>query len=167
MTSTAYLEMEITAHSAIAVAGRMQLARETAGFVAGVCATVAYVPFQVFRIWRKMRFLAELIEGKRPLTLPTKQLSETDLQHALTSLGELHTTVHNATSLLRSTGLPRFACGPMLGAIERDNQILGDFIEDAEMCLSKEFRESLQGAIAELKPPTGVDWKTSLESMRN
>jgi hypothetical protein len=159
--------MEVQAHSAIAVAGRIQLAVETVGVVAGLCAGLAYIPFQAFRIWRKMRALASIIESEYEHDPAAPKPADADVQHALTSLREVHGAVLVVTSQVRSTTPFRLAYGPMLGAIERDNEILRDFLEDAEMRLSPEFKASVQAAISELKPPTGADWKASLESMRH
>lgn len=164
MTSTGCLRMDIQAHSAIAVAGRIRLALEAAGLVTRLCGMVAYVPFQAFRIWRKMRTLAVLITAKHEAIVAKPTPDE--VRHALDSLWELHGAVRRATGEARLWPLLRIACGPILGPIERDNDILRDFIDDVEMRLSPEFRASLQTALGELKPPTGVDWKSSLESMR-
>jgi hypothetical protein len=114
-----------------------------------------------------MRHLAILIEQKRERDPAARRPTDAELRHAMAALWELHDLVHEITTTARRLVLLRFVAVPMLRAIERDNAILRDFIDDVEMRLSPEFRESAQTAIAELKPPTGVDWKASLESMRN
>lgn len=169
MTSIAYLKMEVYAHSALAVTGRIRLALEAAGMFAGLCAMTAYIPFQVFRTWRKMRALATFIErghhhdAKLDLPAPT----DAQLRHALTSLWELHDAIREATASTRDGYLLFFVVNPMLAAIERDNATLFDFLDDAELRLSPEFRNSVDSAIAALKPPTGTDWRATLESMRH
>lgn len=164
MTSTAcpqYLKMEIQAHSALATAGRIRAA--DAGHLVRMS---GYIMFQAFRIWRKMRALARLI--LKPLErTPAKKVSEESVQHSLVVLRELYQQVLTLTQCAREDRYIRFLYGPMLPSIERNNDVLVEFLDDVEMHLSSELRASLQKAITELKPPTGADWKASLEAMRH
>lgn len=165
MTSTAaYHRLEVEAHSALATTGRIRAAFSGARTVASM---LVYVPFQGFRIYRKMHTLAVLIAGRDEIQKPSKAPTEQELVHALSLLREVHEAVTGITRAIRDTVLIRVGYGPFLGAIERDNGILGSFLDDFEMSMSQEFRASLQKAIAELKPPTGTDWRASLEAMRH
>lgn len=165
MTSTAaYHRLEVEAHSALATTGRIRAALSGARTIASV---VVYVPFQGFRIYRKMHKLAVLIARRDEIQKPSKAPTEQELAHAVALLREVHEAVTAITRAVRDAALVRVAYGPFLGATERDNSILGNFLDDFEMNMSQEFRASLQKAITELKPPTGTDWRASLEAMRH
>ena len=163
--SIAYLKIEVQAHSALAMVGRIQGALAEAGTVVGSCFTL---PYLTFRVWRHLRTLARLIQaGPDSVPSPPKIMSDEEMQHVISLLRELYERLSKACNGARSYLLIRVLYGPMLPAIERDTEILGLFLADAEMKLSAEFQAGLRQAIAELNPPTGVDWRKSLETMRH
>lgn len=164
MTSAAYHRMEVQAHSALATTGRIRAALPHAGTMAGVG---LYVPFQAVRIWRKMHTLAAFIAKRDEIQKPSNPPTDQEAAHSLALLRELHEAVTTITRTARASSLIRAAYGPLLGPIERDTGILGSFLDDVEMSMSADLRASLQKAIAELTPPTGTDWRASLEAMRN
>lgn len=163
-TSTAYLKIEVQAHSALATVGRIHAAFAGAGVVVW---GAIYIPYQAFRIWRKMRTLAGLILTPDTAPKPSRALSDDEVRHSLALMRELYQGVHKITNTARTLPAGSTFFGPMLPAIERDTEILGSFLEEAEMKWSAEFQASLRDAIAELKPPTGTDWRASLEAMRH
>jgi hypothetical protein len=163
MTSAAYLKMEVQAHSALATTGRIRAALADAGELARMS---VYIGFQTFRLWRKMHLVASLtLKPLEPIS--AEKISDELASHSLVLLREVHEQVLAITQGARRNRFVRVCSGPMLGGIEHDNDILGEFLDDVEMSLSPELRASLQRAIAELKPPTGADWRASLEAMRH
>ena len=168
MTSTTYLEMEAQAHSALATTGRIRAAFAGAGEAAR---TSAYFAFQVFRMWRKMRTLAKMIKAPLPTPpadAPPRKVNAEALSHSLALMRELHEIMFSVNDDVRRIGAVRsLLCRPWLRGIERANETLGEFLDDIEMSLSPELRASVRQAIDELKPPTGTDWRASLEAMRH
>ena len=165
MTSAACLNrMEVQAHSALATLGRIRVVLANAGFLLSgfVC-----LPYQSFRIWKKLHTLASLIRRREQLADRKASVSEAELDHAFKLLRELHSGTATLIGYARQHRSIALGMGPFLAPIERDTYILGQFLDDAEMLLSQRFQSSLESAIAELKPPTGSDWRASLEAMRH